>query len=1103
MRGTALVAAGLAALIALCTAHAEPLQKPGAVLPLEPTRRIAFDTDEGTWMSLDLSPDGREIVFDLLGDLYTLDVTGGEARPISTGLGFDSQPVFSPDGSLIAFLSDRSGAENIWIARPDGSQPRQVSLRDEYDMFISPAWSSDAKAIYVSRHRADLGVYELWKFDLDGNGAGELFIPARSSPEQPEAEWRNVLGVAPSRDGRFLYYAAYTGAFDHTSFNRVPEWSIDRRELPTGDSETVVAPPRSPRPEASLGSAFRPAVSPDGRTLVYATRRDGLTGLRVVDLATHQDRWLRFPVQRDQLQALPSQDHWPRYAFTPDGRALILGNGGKIQRLELASGQVSEIPFRAQVSLDIGPFLRVPVKQETGPVRARLIQAPVQSPDGRQLAFSALGHIYLMNLTRTAAPRRLTSGEMPEFQPSWSPDGRNVVYVTWTARDGGHIWRAAADGRGEPQRLTQAPAFYTYPTYTPDGQAVVAVRSSNSARMHTYLEYGSHRRGELIRVPADGGVVEVITKDTMGGRPQFTVERDRVHVNFADGVNSVALDGSGKRRVLQVMGPGWYFLEGPAAAEDLRISPDGRWALAQCAQQLYVLAVPAADSPVVTLAQPAVAHRRITDVGADFFEWADGGRTITWAVGSTFYRRPFASVALDAPHAASGTVDAPGKGRGPVEAFIATVEVPRDVPRGAIVLRGATAITMSSGESIADADILVIDNRIAAVARRGSFRIPRDATIHDVTGKFVVPGFIDAHDHLADVRRGLLDMESWGARANLAYGVTTAFDPSPLSIDMLAYEDLIDTGQMIGSRIHSTGPALFSFNELKSQEQTERVLSRYTEHYRTHNIKEYRTGNRRVRQWVAQGARELGIVPTAEGALSFKLDLTQIMDGFAGHEHALPAVPLYKDVVELVAQSKVSYTPTLLITNGGPEAQDYYIAKFAPHDDAKLNRFMPHHVVDLKMRERVWRDPSEYLFARLAASAASIVRAGGVLGVGSHGETPGLGVHWEMQAYVAGGMTPQEVLQAATMGSAETIGRHAEFGSLEPGKYADLVILDRNPLEGIANTLSTRQVMKNGRLYDAETLDEIWPHQRPLPPPWFRSDGAPSARTQARPVEIP
>jgi hypothetical protein len=216
-----------------------------------------------------------------------------------------------------------------------------------------------------------------------------------------------------------------------------------------------------------------------------------------------------------------------------------------------------------------------------------------------------------------------------------------------------------------------------------------------------------------------------------------------------------------------------------------------------------------------------------------------------------------------------------------------------------------------------------------------------------------------------------------------------------------------------------------------------------------------------------------------------KLDLTQIMDGFPGNEHSLTAAPLYKDVVELMKQTRVSYTLTLLISHGGPPAQNFYIERDKPQDDPRLQHFSPPLLAEKKFARRHWYAADEYVFAAIAEGAAAVQRAGGLLGVGAHGEVPGPGTHWEIQAYTAGGMTPHEALHAATIGSAETIGRQDEIGSLEPGKYADLVILDRNPLDDIRNTLAIAQVMKNGRLYDAATLDEVWPDQKKLAPQWF------------------
>ena len=1051
-------------------------------LPLKPGRQLSFTTDSATWMSLDVAPDGKRIITDILGDLYTIPVGGGEAHRITSGMGFDSQPVFSPDGRQIAFVSDRSGAESLWIADSDGGNARRISLGED-DIWVSPEWSPDGHSIYASRFLPSVASYELWRFETRKADSGTLLVPAKS-----DGSLKSSVGAWPAPDGRSVLFARTEGRIG----DGLAPWTIVRRDLTSGAETLLVSAPASPRSDLILGSFFRPVLSPNGRLLAYASRHEGQTGLRLLDLATGKDRWLVFPAQHDAAEASAWLDLMPRYDFTPDGSAILFSSGARLQRVELVHSTVQQVPFKASIDLAVGPSLRTQIPEETGPVRARLIQQPSPSPDGRRVAFSALGRIFVMALETGAKPVAVSPPGAPAFMPSWSADGRRLAYVTWTARDDGQVWVIPSTGSVAPRRISRVAGFYTFPVFSPDQRAILAVKSSTAVRMHSYMEYGAQRRADLVLLPLRGGTDRLIASGAMGGRPHFGRERDSVYLQFSDGLNRVALDGSGRTRVLEVTGPGWYFSEAPGSAEDIRISPDGKWALAIFAQQLHLFEMPKPGAATVRLEAPTVRHRKITDVGADFAEWSADGLTIHWALGSTFYSRLLADVSLMSADAKPGQAAVPDVGDAAVKAFQAVVELPRDVPQGALLLRGATLLTMRGDEAIADADLLVVANRIAGLGRRGSFAVPVGATVRDVSGQFIIPGLIDTHDHYADIRRSVLDFESWGPRANLAYGVTTGFDPSTLSIDTLAYQDAVDTGLMVGSRMPSTGPAIFSFNNFRSLDEVRAVLRRYRDHYRTRNLKQYRSGNRRVRQWIVQAAHELGMLPTTEGALALKLDLTQIIDGFPGHEHALPAVPLGDDVIQLMAKSRTSYTTTLQIGNGGPEGQDYFIVRDRLSDDPKLNRFAPRFVVTVKTRQRHWRHLGEYVFPAVAAGAAAIQRGGGLVGIGSHGEMPGIGMHWEMEAHVMGGMTPMEALHAATIGSAETIGRSAEFGSLEPGKFADLVILTKDPRRDIRDSRSIAQVMKNGRLYDGDTLDKVWPQQRPLPPSWYRDDDPPT-----------
>jgi imidazolonepropionase-like amidohydrolase len=378
--------------------------------------------------------------------------------------------------------------------------------------------------------------------------------------------------------------------------------------------------------------------------------------------------------------------------------------------------------------------------------------------------------------------------------------------------------------------------------------------------------------------------------------------------------------------------------------------------------------------------------------------------------------------------------------------------------------------------------------------------IPNGAETIDVTGKTIVPGFVDTHAHIQS-SWGVHKQQPWAYLANLAYGVTTTRDPQTSSTDVLSYQDMVDADMILGPRIYSTGPGVFGGyqggGQIRDQEHARSIMKRYSEYYDTKTIKMYMAGNRQQRQWIITAAREQNIKPTTEAGLDLKYDLTMMIDGYPGQEHNLPIAPLYRDVVELTAQSQIVYTPTLIVAFGGPMGENYFYTRENPHDDLKLRHFTPHAELDRKTRRRGqgpgpgpggWFMEEEHVFFLHARNLKDVVEAGGRVGIGSHGQLQGLGYHWEIWMVQSGGMSEHDVLRAATIFGAEGIGLQDDLGSIETGKLADLVVLDANPLDDIRNTNTVRYVMKNGRLYEGDTLNEIWPRQKTLRLPSYWDD---------------
>ena len=1025
-----------------------------------------LNTDEGTWMNLDVSPDGKTIVFDLLGNIYKMPISGGTTTVLRSGLAYEVQPRFSPNGKYISFTSDAEGGNNIWVMTADGKDAKSIT-KEKYRLLNNAVWTPDGKSVVARKHYTStrsVGAGEMWQYPLSGTAG--LRLTKRKNDQQ------DVNDPSISPDGKYLYYAEDMYPGGYFQYNKDPNkqiYVIKRYNFETGEIDQITGGP---------GGAARPVVSRDGKLLAFVKRVRTKSVLYIHELVTGKEYPIYENLSKDQSEAWAVFGVYPHFAWMPNNKDIVLWAQGKINRINIDTKQITNIPFQVDQEIKLAKTHRVKRKVFETQFASKMVKDVKTSPDGNTIVFTALGHIYKKVLPE-GTPTRITTLTDFEAEPNFSSDGNSVLFVTWNDEELGAIYKVNLDG-SNLEKITNEKGIYRTPAFNSNNSKIVYRKESGNGDQG----FDYTKKTGIYIANADGSDVKRISKS--GEFPMFSADDSRVFFqtggSFFGGLTkklkSVDLNGKEERS---------HFSS--KLANRLVPSPDNKWVAFIHLHKLY-MAPFVMNGSEINLDNNTKSFKveSLSKNAGINLHWSASNDKIFWTLGGDYIQKSIVNNTTN-PFAKTNL------GENPETTISINLVTKSDVPEGRIAFKNARIITMNGDEVIEDGTIVINQNKIEQIGNTKSITIPSDAKVYKMNGKTIMPGIVDVHAHVGAFRNGLSTQKHWQFYANLAFGVTTSHDPSVHTAAAFTLEELQKSGHLVGPRMFSTGFILYGaegdFKAVVNNLDDARFAIARTKAFGAKSIKSYNQPRREQRQQIMQAAREQKVNVVPEGGSNFFANMSMIFDGHTGVEHNIPVNPVYKDVLSLWKNSKTGYTPTLIVNYGGMNGEFEWYQKYNVWENETLLKYTPRYVVDTRSRHRTMVPEEEYKNGHILTSetVTALAKEGVKVNLGAHGQLQGLGAHWELWMLQQGGLSNHEALKAATINGADYIGAADEIGSLEKGKLADLIIMDKNPLEDIKNSNSVIYTMVNGRLYDINTMNEIGNYDKKRTKFYFELDG--------------